>query len=185
MQIISRSCTFDSAHRVMNEKFKCFNLHGHTFHCELQFEYDEADDIGYAIDFKEIKRVGLEWIDVMLDHGFIANPKDSNYIEASIRGNSKLWLMSLNGKDEYCNPSAENISKEIFLAMMLLFAPYYPNLKMYAVKLHETPNCYVMCTRESISELEFSNWHNCNYEAITAFRNEKGVLSYDDRNTQK
>jgi 6-pyruvoyltetrahydropterin/6-carboxytetrahydropterin synthase len=69
-QNIIRSCTFDSGHRVMNEKMKCFNMHGHTYLCDVDFEFYEMEDIGYAIDFKEIKRVGLQWIDDLLDHIF-------------------------------------------------------------------------------------------------------------------
>lgn len=180
-QIISRSCTFDSAHRVMNERMKCFNLHGHTFLCEVQFEYDEPDDIGYALDFKEIKRVGLQWIDDILDHGFIANPKDVDYIEVAQRNNSKIWQMSLNGFGEYCNPSAENISKEIFLAMSVLFQPYFPNLRVHAIKLNETPNCYVICNYSSITVNERDNWNSRNLQNVVQYRTSKGVVAYDDR----
>lgn len=31
MATITRAFEFDAAHRVMNEKVKCFNLHGHRF----------------------------------------------------------------------------------------------------------------------------------------------------------
>jgi 6-pyruvoyl-tetrahydropterin synthase len=108
----------------MNEAMKCFNMHGHTYICYTEFEFNEMEDIGYAIDFKEIKRVGLQWIDDLLDHGMILNPKDTEVINAAKNTNSKMWLMSLNGEGNYCNPSVENIAKEIFLAMMVLFEPY-------------------------------------------------------------
>ena len=83
MQYITRSGTFDSGHRVMNERMKCFNLHGHTYLYDLTFSFDSMKDIGYAIDFKEIKRVACQWIDDILDHGFIVNPKDIVYIKDS------------------------------------------------------------------------------------------------------
>ena len=54
-QYITRKGTFDSGHRVMNERMKCFNIHGHTYLYELEFEFNEMEEIGYAIDFKEIK----------------------------------------------------------------------------------------------------------------------------------
>ena len=111
-QTITRKGSFDSGHRVMNERMKCFNIHGHTYIYELTFEFNEMEEIGYAIDFKEIKRVGCQWIDDLLDHGFIVNPKDEAVINACKLTTSKIWYMSLNGKDEYCNPSAENIAKE-------------------------------------------------------------------------
>ena len=40
-QYITRKGTFDSGHRVMNERMKCFNMHGHTYLYELEFEFNE------------------------------------------------------------------------------------------------------------------------------------------------
>ena len=160
-QYITRKGTFDSGHRVMNERMKCFNMHGHTYLYELEFEFNEMEEIGYAIDFKEIKRVGCQWIDDLLDHGFIVNPKDEAVINACKLTTSKIWYMSLNGKDEYCNPSAENIAKEVFLAMTILFQSY-SNLRIHKITLYETPNCYTVCTKESISEIEAKNWFSTN-----------------------
>lgn len=179
-QYITRKGSFDSGHRVMNEKMKCFNLHGHTYLYELEFEFNEMEEIGYAIDFKEIKRIGCQWIDDYLDHGMILNPKDQVIIDATLATNSKLWLMGLNGRDEYCNPSVENISKEIFLAMDLLF-DQYDNLSIHKITIFETPNCYTTCIRQSISQDERKNWNILNQEKIKAYSEEKGKLEYDDR----
>jgi 6-pyruvoyltetrahydropterin/6-carboxytetrahydropterin synthase len=180
-QLISRECTFDSGHRVMNEKMKCFNMHGHTYLCKVKFEFYESEEIGYAIDFKEIKRVGLQWIDDLLDHGMIVNPKDTIVIEAAKATGSKIWYMSLNGEGEYCNPSVENIAKEIFLAMMVLFQSYSKTLKIFEIELNETPNCATTCWKESISDFEAKNWMAVNYEKINKYALDKGVLEYDDR----
>lgn len=179
-QYITRKCTFDSGHRVMNERMKCYSMHGHTYHCELTFEFNEMEDIGYAIDFKEIKRVGCEWIDDTLDHGFLINPLDVDVIKACNSTDSKMWFMSLNGMGQYCNPSVENIAKEIFLAMEVLFEKY-PHLKIHKVLLYETPNCYTECIDESISEIERDNWMYTNRIHVEFYRDEKGVIEYDDR----
>ena len=179
-QYIARKCTFDSGHRVMNERMKCFNMHGHTYLCDLTFEFSEMETIGYAIDFKEIKRVGCQWIDDILDHGFIVNPMDTDVIKACNATDSKIWFMSLNGNSQYCNPSVENIAKEIFLAMEVLFANY-SNLKIHKVLLYETPNCYTECIAESISEIEKDNWLETNRTHVEFYRDEKGVFEYDDR----
>lgn len=178
-QYISRKGNFDSGHRVMNEKMKCFNIHGHTYLYDLEFEFNEMEDIGYAIDFKEIKRIGCQWIDDILDHGMILNPKDELLIKTTKEYGSKLWLMSLNG-EEYCNPSVENIAKEIFLAMMILFQPY-KNLKIHKVTIHETPNCYTQCIKESISDDEARKWMEIRYEEINKYTSDKGIIEYDDR----
>ena len=180
MQYITRSGTFDSGHRVMNERMKCFNLHGHTYLYDLTFSFDSMKDIGYAIDFKEIKRVACQWIDVMLDHGFIANPKDTTYITAAIAEGSKIWEMSLEGKDNYCNPSVENLAREIFLAMEILFEDY-KELNIHEIKLNETPNCYTICNSASVPDIEKTEFRKANYTTIKFYAEQKGIVEYDDR----
>lgn len=179
-QYITRKGTFDSGHRVMNERMKCFNVHGHTYLYELEFEFNEMEEIGYAIDFKEIKRVGCQWIDDVLDHGMILNRKDTELIDVTKALGSKLWLMSLNGPDSYCNPSAENIAKEIFLAMNILFSRYQ-NLKIHKITLYETPNCYTTCTQDSISIAEAAAFNLVRYNEISDYAIAKGIIEYDDR----
>lgn len=185
IQYISRKGNFDSGHRVMNEFMKCFNIHGHTYLYELTFSYVNMEEIGYAIDFKEIKRVFCQWIDDLLDHGMILNPHDTKLIETTRDYGTKLWLMSLNGQGEYCNPSVENIAKEVFLAMNILSDTLYQNaptgLKIHSVKIYETPNCWTECIFDSIAESEFVNFYATHKEAIKAYAKEKGVLEYDDR----
>lgn len=181
MQTLTRKCTFDSGHRVMNEKMKCFNMHGHTYLCNLTFSFTNMESIGYAIDFKEVKRVGCQWIDDMLDHGQIVNPEDEFVIEAAKKTESKIWYMSLNGEGNYCNPTAENISKEVFLAMEVLFEDY-PSLKVTEIELYETPNCSVKCFEGSITESERTLWRAQNYMSVAKYREDKGMLNYDDRN---
>ena len=181
MQIINRECTFDSGHRVMNEKMKCFNIHGHTYLCQLKFAFNEIKDIGYAIDFKEIKRVGCQWIDDILDHGMLLNPHDKKLIQTTEELGGKFWLMSLNGEGEYCNPSAENISKEIFLAMEVLFKTYSPSLVIHEIILYETPNCSVECVKDSISKEERVNWAAARFEEVYEYARVKGIFEYDDR----
>ena len=183
MQTITRKGTFDSAHRVMNEAMKCFNLHGHTYHFELEFSFLSVADIGYAIDFKEIKRVGSQWIDDVLDHGVILNPHDTSLIETSRQLGSKMWLMSLNGADGYCNPSVENIAKEIYLALDLLFNDQgiACGLTLESITLYETPNCYTRCDIRSFSDDEIRHFYDRNKDELIAYRDGKGIMVYDDR----
>lgn len=164
----------------MNERMKCFNVHGHTYLYELEFAFDQSEAIGYAIDFKEIKRVGCQWIDDILDHGMILNPMDTQLIDTTKALNSKLWLMSLNGEGKYCNPSAENIAKEIFLAMEVLFKEY-DNLAIHKITLHETPNCFTTCILESITPIERMRWNDCRRTEVARYANAKGIVEYDDR----
>lgn len=183
-QIISRKGSFDSGHRVMDERMKCFNLHGHTYLFTLHFEYHTAEEIGYAIDFKEIKRVGCQWIDDILDHGMLLNPQDYQVIDVTKKTGSKLWLMSLNGYGQYCNPSVENIAKEVFLAMEILFPETdseATGLKIHKVKIYETPNCSTVVKKESITKQERINFRMQRYDEIYKYYLDKGRVEYDAR----
>lgn len=178
-QTITRKGTFDAGHRVMNERMKCFNLHGHTYLYELEFKFNQMEDIGYAIDFKEIKRVGCQWIEDNLDHGMILNPKDDMVIETCKYIGTKTWEISLNGKFNYCNPSAENIAKEMFLAISYLLNNKC--LKLQKIRLFETPNCYTDCFIDSVSLTEENNFMSVRKIELEEYKQKMGTVEYDDR----
>lgn len=179
-QTLSRKGSFDAAHRVMNEKMKCFNVHGHTYLYKLKFKFNSMDSIGYAIDFKEIKRVCCQFIDDYLDHAVILNPKDDILIAASTTLNSKIWLMSLN-LEGYCNPTAENIAKELFLICEYLITGRGYGLDIDKIVLYETPNCSVDCTKKSITESDRENFFMLRRRLLNDYVKEKGIINYDDR----
>lgn len=179
-QTITRKGTFDSGHRVLNERMKCFNLHGHTYLYELEFEFGSMKSIGYAIDFKEIKRVACQWIDDMLDHAYICNPQDKKLLKLCKKNEWKYWEMSLNGEGEYCNPTVENIAKELFLAVRWLFSDI-KNLELCKVTLYETPNCFTKCKLKSISLEERNAFFKARFFDIRVYAENKGVIEYDDR----
>jgi 6-pyruvoyltetrahydropterin/6-carboxytetrahydropterin synthase len=184
MQTITRKGSFDAMHRVMNEKFKCFNIHGHTYLYELSFGFGNVEQIGYAIDFKEIKRVMCQWIDDHLDHAAILNPYDDELIRVARKLKSKFWIMSLNGKKDhngkgYCNPTVENIAKEVFLAMQKM-STIVPGLFIQSVRIYETPNCFTDCTNVSVNQSERENFYAMNGDSISAYMKEKGVINYSD-----
>jgi 6-pyruvoyltetrahydropterin/6-carboxytetrahydropterin synthase len=179
-QTITRKGTFDVMHRVMNERMKCYHCHGHTYLYELVFGFSSLEEIGYAVDFKEIKRVACQWIDDKLDHGAILNCKDEILIKAVNDLGTKLWLMTLNGQGNYCNPSVENIAKEVYLAIEILFEKYL-HLWIESIRLYETPNCFTDCFKESISEKERNNFNTANRYLLEQYREEKGVIEYDNR----
>ena len=181
-QTITRAGAFDAAHRVMNERVKCFNLHGHRFNYELTFEFREEEGLGYAIDFKEIKRVACAFIDDYFDHGMIANPKDKEIIDLVQKMGLKLWVMSLNA-DDYCNPSAEHISKELFMAISKLMNT--ENIWLKNVRLYETPNCWVDADWDMINMYEQNNFYNKRCPMLKKYRESKGTFQYDDREAKK
>lgn len=178
-QRITRKGEFDAAHRVMHERVKCNNIHGHRFGYELEFSFLNEESLGYAIDFKEIKRVACAFIDDKFDHGSILNPKDEVYIKCCKDLGTKTWLMSLHGIENDCNPSAEHISKELFMAISMLMNT--DNIRLEKIVLYETPNCWVECTNDCITKFERENFYKYREEEILKYREEKGIFEYDVR----
>jgi len=184
LQLITRKCEFDYGHRVMNERMKCFNIHGHRGILELTFAFVNMDEIGYAIDFKEIKRVGCQWIDDIMDHALLLNPTDKVLVDAAEELASKYWLMSLNGYGKYCNPTVENLAKEIYLAMEILFVNR-DDLFINSIRLYETPNCYTDCFEPSITSEEREHFYDAKGETVEEYAKQKGIVEYDDRKLKK
>ena len=180
---MTRKYEMDAGHRVMHERVKCHNFHGHRYVADLEFGYDEMHSIGYALDFKEVKRVACAYFDKRFDHGMILNPHDEDMINVCLKHGTKIHLMNLMGKGEYCNHSAENIVKELFFACTkLIDDPNNCNLHTHHIRLYETPNCWVDCYRDSLSESDWKNLEASDFARdLEAFRKEKGTLEYDVR----
>lgn len=77
---------FNSAHRLMNYKGKCENLHGHNWKVEVAVSSEKLDN-GMLMDFKDLKRMTGDIISD-LDHRYL---NDMDFF-----------------KDE--NPTSENIA---------------------------------------------------------------------------
>ena len=140
-EIIKKTITFDSAHRVMWERFKCFNLHGHTYHMTLSLRYYKKEEIGYAIDFKEIKRV-MAFVENALDHGAILCSEDEELISLCKNNGWKLFVIN-------CNPTSENIASILYYIFDSIFSKLYGRqvLEVCEVSLKETPTSEVVCRR--------------------------------------
>lgn len=188
-QYITRAHSFDAAHRVMGhiindnkiDEFginhsKCINFHGHRYDVELSFEFQTTGEIGYEIDFAEIKRRACQWIDDFWDHGAILNPNDKDFIDVCISKKSKLWIMKLGG-GQWCNPTAENISKELFLICEQLFKDL-TGLKVFSVKLYETAKCLVETFPTSISEQDRIMFQTAAGTMITDYAKQLGTKVY-------
>ena len=71
----------------------------------------------------------------------------------------KVYKMTLNGKN-FCNPTAENIVKEMLLGLKILFKDV-EGLDVHSIELYETPNCSVDVW---VNEIEFEEEINFNYQ---------------------
>ena len=178
-QKITRKGSFDAAHRVMHERVKCFNLHGHTFLYELTFVFKEPEDLGYALDFKEIRRVACAYIDEVFDHCTIINPKDTIVKECVEKLGTKLYEMTIKGPGADCNPSAESIAKELFIQISALMDT--ENIWLDSLRLYETPNCWVDTTRDDIRAIDTVNVCEGRKKFVNEFKKKVGTFEYDER----
>lgn len=171
---ITRTFEFDAAHRVMNERVKCFNLHGHRFRVDMTFSYNTKGSLGYAVDFKEIKRIACAWIDEHFDHAALLNPEDSELIELCKKNGWRLHLMGMGAKGDI-NPSAENIASELFYIIKQLFVNDKSGIRLEALRLYETPNCWV-----DVTGFDYVG-NNTFLEELKKWRDAKGDFDYDKR----
>lgn len=175
MGTVTRVFEFDAAHRVMNEKMKCFNLHGHRFKVEVEIEYFTKNKLGYNIDFKEIKRTAGAWIDEKLDHACILNPMDRELIAFCQKNDWRLYVMGL-GNDQWdVNPTAENIASELFYMLTQMFIRFNQGLYLKSIRLYETPNCWVEVTKSDYVAT------NSYINDFCEWRKSKGEVNYDSR----
>ena len=174
MATVTRIFEFDAAHRVMNERVKCFNLHGHRFKVEVTFEYNKKAALGYAIDFKEIKRIVGAYIDEHLDHACILNPLDKELIDLCKKNGWRVYIVGM-GRNEDINPSAENLASELLYIVKQLFIKDIANIRPTNIRLYETPNCWVDADGWDIVPMEdFLN-------DLREWRKSKGEMNYDIR----
>ena len=122
MKIVYKA-EISSAHRILNHKGKCKNLHGHNYFIVVEIESDELDENGFIIDFSEIKEIIKE-----LDHKVILQKNDP--LIEKLRSES-LFIM-----DE--PPSCENISKIIATKISKLLKSF----KKIKVRVWESRRSY-------------------------------------------
>jgi 6-pyruvoyltetrahydropterin/6-carboxytetrahydropterin synthase len=69
---IFKEFTFEAAHRLPNlpPSHKCSRLHGHSFRAEIHVSGPVDPDLGWIVDFAEIKTVFRPFYD-QLDHNYL------------------------------------------------------------------------------------------------------------------
>ena len=82
---------FSAAHQLRGYQGKCEALHGHTYKVEVLVRAPELDEIGLALDFKQLKKI-LEEVLAPYDHAFLNQVPPFDQI----------------------NPSAENLARVIY-----------------------------------------------------------------------
>jgi len=141
--IVVKQIEWDMGHRVMNHNSKCRNIHGHRYKAEIALggnliADDDNSSEGMVVDFGDIKKIAMEHVHDVLDHGFMVWEKD------------EILLKFFKENEEFkkiivpFTPTAENIAKWIFKQLDDKFKDVYKTgLQLKWVKLWETPTSYV------------------------------------------
>ena len=115
---------FASAHTLRNYPGACSRMHGHNWKVELEIEATQLNDIGIAIDFKQMKKATNEVCD-RLDHQYLNDIEPFHKI----------------------NPTAENIAAYLYSEIGKLIND--DTVKVSMVTLWETERACVRYTEEN------------------------------------
>lgn len=113
------------AHRLLNYDGPCKNIHGHTYHFEVDISSNKLNELGMVIDFNEIKKICDNWIQSNWDHSLIVCDQDVELKKLinSISGGTKWFCFPK-------NTTAENMAA-------YLFSIFQKEFKDLGVKLEE------------------------------------------------
>lgn len=146
----SREIQFDMGHRIPNHKSKCRHPHGHRYKIVARVEgmihTDEDTNQGMVIDFGDLKKILMEKIHDVYDHGFMIWEKDrlGTYLS---NFESEVFEGPLNCHYVDFVPTAENIAEFFFdIIEEELNAIDWP-LRLAELSVYETPTSIAVCRR--------------------------------------
>lgn len=151
---VTKQIEWDMGHRVTHHRSKCRNLHGHRFKAEICLEGDlvEVEGVseeGMVIDFGDVKKIAVKYVRDVLDHGFMVWKKDRVLINFFRKNKDQKHIIVP------FVPTSENIAAWIFLNLDKKFEDRFKTgLKLYSVKLWETPTSVAICTRKDAEKLK-------------------------------
>lgn len=126
--VVSKTFTFDSAHRLDDYIGKCANLHGHTYKLEVQVK-GRTDHRGIVIDFGDLKQIVNEQIIQKYDHKFLNDLLPFH----TTAENMVIFFFQI----------IDNYLKKLINAQ---------DIELQRVRLWETPTSYAEITREEFDQ---------------------------------
>ena len=123
---------FDAGHRLLDYPGNCGVPHGHTYKAEVMLSSAELDEMGFVLDFTELKAEVGKWVNEQWDHGFLLNDRDQELLTAlkSLK-RSKVFVF----KNE--NPTAEVMAKHLFGVVRERYGSVVSRVRIW-----ESPNQY-------------------------------------------
>ncbi|MFA5895069.1 MAG: 6-carboxytetrahydropterin synthase [Candidatus Shapirobacteria bacterium] len=146
--IVVKQIEWDMGHRVMNHNSKCKNIHGHRYKMEVALEGNlignEGDSSeGMVIDFGDIKKIAMEYVHDVLDHGFMVWEKDEKLLKFFAENPDQKHIVVP------FTSTAENIAKWVFDQLNTKYTDSYKTgLRLKFIRLWETPTGYVICNQD-------------------------------------
>lgn len=160
MTRITRSIEIDMGHRVTNHDGKCKSLHGHRYKIDVAIQgdlHEKGSQEGMVLDYGVIKRVLMEKIDALFDHGtalwsrdpLVAHELGPIYEGLAAKAAKFGYVGSPIGWKwgklvlTYDVPTAENLAKLWFNIIQEEIERYLHDFdsRLYSVTVWETPNC--------------------------------------------
>ena len=118
---ISIQSSFASAHRLRNYKGQCEALHGHNWKVEVYVKSQKLNDIGLAIDFKDLKEITKKILSG-LDHKYLNDIPPFDEINPSSENIARFLFNRI--KEEIKDPSV-SVSKISVWESDTSFASYF------------------------------------------------------------
>lgn len=123
---------FDAGHRLLKYKGKCEAPHGHTFKAEIILSSNRIDEMGFVVDFVELRDKVGDWIATNWDHAFLVNDQDEELIRAfNLLTHKKVFLFHNE------NPTAEVMAKYLYIYVQKLYGGLVSKVRIW-----ESPNQY-------------------------------------------
>ena len=136
--LITKEIELDMAHRVMNHKSKCQNLHGHRYKIEVGVDDKVVSEQGVSnegmvIDFGDLKNIMMDVLDKQFDHNSIFSRLDP--VRAHLTAMTQHQTKTPHFVDFI--PTAENLAKYWYQLMKVELEKV--NIKIKHVRVWETP----------------------------------------------
>ena len=139
MYTIRKQFKFEMAHQLKDSySAACHeNLHGHSYLLELYFTSEDVDKDGMVVDFGEVKDIIGNYVNEW-DHSLTMPIFFSKSYLNMLKKYTKKFRIML------CNPTAENMAKNMYQNINILLNEYAMkqkrtlNFKLSKVRLHET-----------------------------------------------
>ena len=117
--IVGKEVTFEAAHRLTEwPDSKCFNLHGHSWLCEVQLY--GLPDRGYVVDFYEVGKMLKLCVYDRFDHRYLNDALSTNM------------------------PTCEYLVMDVWKKCMdhMFESQVFAGVQLYRVKIWETVSAY-------------------------------------------